>query len=371
MPARSEGLNLGDAYRRVYTAANYRLRTVSGGRWAGNCRPTDIGFLMTNLCNAKCVHCDIWKNKGRDDTPTLDQYKSTLNEMRSWLGPVHVFFSGGEALLRPHTPDVLGHAASIGLFAEILTHGYWDDQSRIEKAALANPSRITVSLDGIGEAHTLIRGRENFWEKTTRTLETLQRLRREKSLQYIIRLKTVLMRQNLHDVGNVAEYAAKNGMEVFYQAVEQNYNTPEDPRWFETSENWPTDASQAATAVRGLIELKKQGLPIRNSFHQLETMIPYFGNPDSMRVSVQQHTAHLKHPICAALTTIQVMPNGDVLTCYGMPPVGNIKETSIRRIWAERPKWWTGGCCLEKRMTPAEAETRGLVTLGASSTPVA
>ena len=366
MPVRSERLNMGDAYRRVYTAANYRLRTVSGGRWADNCRPTDIGFLMTNLCNAKCVHCDIWKNKGRDDTPTLEQYKATLSEMRSWLGPVHIFFSGGEALLRPHTPDVLAHAASIGLFAEILTHGiYWDDQSRIEKAALANPSRITVSLDGIGDAHTVIRGRENFWEKTTRTLETLKRLRTEKSLKYIIRLKTVVMRQNLHDVGNVAKFAAQNGMEVFYQAVEQNYNTPEDSRWFETSENWPTDTSQAVAAVRGLIDLKKQGLPIRNSFHQLETMIPYFGNPDTMRVSVQQHTAHLKHPICSALTTIQVMPNGDVLACYGMPAVGNIKETPIRQIWANRPQWWKGGCCLEKRMTPAEVENRGLVMIGA------
>ena len=366
MPAWFERPGLSGAYRRVYMAANYRLRTLWGGRWADRCRPTDIGFLMTNLCNAKCVHCDIWKNKGKDDTPTVDQYKATLNDIRSWLGPVHVFFSGGEALLRPYTPEVLAHAASIGLFAEILTHGYWDDQSRIEKAALANPSRITVSLDGIGEAHTLIRGRENFFEKTTRTLETLKRMRAEKALTYAIRLKTVVMRHNLHDVANVARYAQQNGMEVFYQAVEQNYNTPEDPRWFEHSENWPKDASQAASAVRGLIALKQQGLPIRNSFQQLETMIPYFLNPDAMRVSVQQHTAHLKHPVCAALTNIQVMPNGDVLACYGMPPVGNIRITPIREIWRNRPQWWRGGCCLESRLTPSEAETRGLVMIGST-----
>ncbi len=364
MSAQFKRFGMADAYRRVYTAVNYRLRTLSGGRWADHCRPTDIGFLMTNLCNAKCVHCDIWKNKGKDDTPSLDQYKATLNDMRSWLGPVNVFFSGGEALLRPDTPAVLAHAASIGLFAEILTHGYWDDQSRIEKAALANPSRITVSLDGIGDTHTLIRGRENFFEKTTRTLETLKRLRAEKSLSYVIRLKTVVMRQNLHDVANVAQFAARNGMEVFYQAVEQNYNTPEDTRWFEHSENWPADPSQAVSAVRGLIALKKKGLPISNSLQQLETMIPYFLNPDAMRVAVQQHTAHLKFNVCAALTNIQVMPNGDVLACYGMPPVGNIKTTPIRQIWRDRPQWWKGGCCLESRLTPAEAETRGLVTLG-------
>jgi MoaA/NifB/PqqE/SkfB family radical SAM enzyme len=345
---------------------NYRLRTFAGGRLAANCRPTDIGFMMTNLCNAKCVHCDIWKNKGRDDTPTPEQYKTVLSEMRSWLGPVHVFFSGGEALLRPYTIELAAHASAVGLYAEVLTHGYWPDQKPIEKLAMANPGRITVSLDGVGETHTIIRGRENFFEKTTRSLDTLKRIRAEKGLRFAIRLKTVIMEQNIHDVHNVAEYAAANGMEVFYQAVEQNYNTDEDPRWFEHSDNWPKDPSRAVAAVQRLIALKRNGLPIRNSYPQLETMIPYFLNPDSIRVSVQQHTAHLKYPVCAALTNIQIQPNGDVLACYGMPPIGNIRTTSIREIWRNRPQLWKGGCCLERRLSPAEAETRGLVLIGAT-----
>jgi MoaA/NifB/PqqE/SkfB family radical SAM enzyme len=364
MNVRSANPRWGEFRRRAYQAVNYRLRTFAGGLWADHCRPTDIGFLMTNLCNAKCVHCDIWKNKGKDDTPTVEQYKATLSEMREWLGPVHVFFSGGEALLRPYTPELLAHASSIGLYAEVLTHGYWDNQSRIEEVAKANPSRVTVSLDGIGETHTKIRGKEKFWEKTTRTLETLKRMRSELSLTYVVRLKCVVMEHNLHDVGNVARFAQEHGFEIFYQAVEQNYNTPDDPRWFETSENWPKDSQRAVNAVRGLIALKKEGLPIRNSNEQLEAMVPYFLNPDAMRVSVQQHTAHLKHPVCAALTNIQVMPNGDVLACYGMPPVGNIRNQSIKEIWANRPQWWKGGCCLEKRFSAAEAETRGLVSIG-------
>jgi MoaA/NifB/PqqE/SkfB family radical SAM enzyme len=363
MNGRSETSNKGELFRRAYLGFNYRLRTFAGGRWANHCRPTDIGFMMTNLCNAKCVHCDIWKNKGKDDTPTPDQYKTVLSDLRSWLGPVHIFFSGGEALLRPYTPDLLAHAAAVGLYGEILTHGYWDDQSRIEKVALANPGRVTVSLDGVGEAHTVIRGRENFFEKTSRTLETLRRVRTEKGFGFAIRLKTVIMRQNLHDVGNVAEFAASNDMEVFYQAVEQNYNTPEDARWFETSDNWPKNPDDAIAAVRGLIGLKRKGLPIRNSFEQLESMIPYFQNPDAMRIAVQSHTAHLKHPVCSALTNIQILPNGDVLACYGMPPVGNIKTTPIREIWAKRPTWWRGGCCMERRCSVAEKENLGLTTI--------
>ena len=352
-----------DLYRRAYLGINYRLRTFAGGRFADYCRPTDIGFMMTNLCNAKCVHCDIWKNKGKDDTPTPEQYKSVLSDLRSWLGPVLVFFSGGEALLRPYTPELLAYASSVGLYGEILTHGYWDDQSRIEKVALANPGRVTVSLDGVGDAHTMIRGREKFFEKTSRTLDTLRRVRTEKGFRFDIRLKTVIMRQNVHDVANVARFAADKGMEVFYQAVEQNYNTPEDPFWFRTSENWPDEPAKVIEAVRGLIALKRQGLPICNSYHQLEAMIPYFQNPDAMRVAIQSHTAHLRRPVCSASTNIQILPNGDVLACYSMPPVGNIKETPIREIWRNRPSWWRGGCCMERRCTSAEKEHLGLTTI--------
>jgi len=152
-------------------------------------------------------------------------------------------------------------------------------------------------------------------------------------------------------------------MEVFYQAVEQNYNTEEDPRWFEHSDNWPKNPSRAVAAVQRLIALKRNGLPIRNSYPQLETMIPYFLNPDTIRVSVQQHTAHLKYPVCAALTNIQVMPNGDVLACYGTPPIGNIRTTPIPEIWHNRPAWWRGGCCMERRCTTAEKEALGVTTV--------
>jgi MoaA/NifB/PqqE/SkfB family radical SAM enzyme len=75
-----------------------------------------------------------------------------------------------------------------------------------------------------------------------------------------------------------------------------------------------------------------------------------------MRVAMQSHTAHEHKPICSALTTIQLQPNGDVIACYGKPPVGNIKTTSIRQIWESRPRWWREGCCLNERCTTAEKE---------------
>ncbi|HEY3135543.1 MAG TPA: radical SAM protein [Blastocatellia bacterium] len=342
------------AYKRVYEGVNYRLRTLGGGRWASSCRPTSIGLMLSYRCNARCVHCDIWKNRGKEDSPSLEQWKTLLTDVRRWLGPVHVFISGGEALLKPYAIDVAAHGSSLGLFVEFLTHGYWDDQSKIEKLALTRPWRVTISLDGVGETHNLIRGREKFFEKTSASIETLKRVRRENRLGFEIRLKTVIMRQNLDGAGDVARYATQEGMHVFYQPIEQNYNTTEDSKWFEHSNTWPDDAEKAVGTVRQLIELKRGGFHIGNSYAQLEAMIPYFRNPDSLRIATQSHSAHESKTLCSALTMLQIEADGDVTVCTAMRPVGNIKTADIREIWENRPRWWEGDCCLEDRCTVAE-----------------
>lgn len=344
-------------YKRMYEAWNYRLRNVAGGRWATSCKPTSIVFLLTERCNARCLHCDIWKNTGKEDAPSVDLYKAVLKELREWLGPVQVTFSGGEALIKPYTVDLVSYGSSLGLFQEILTHGYWEDQTKIERLALARPWRVTISFDGIGETHTRVRGRDKFWERTFRTIETLKRMRKEHSLPYTILLKNVIMSHNLHDTLEVAKFAHSNeGMQVFYQPIEQNYNTPDDTKWYLHSENWPKDTAKAVATVKGLIGLKREGYPILNSFAQLEAMVPYFENPEASRVGIMSHSAHEKRRSCSALTQLQFQSNGDVTVCTGAPRVGNIKTQSIREIWKNRPHLWESGCCLERRCTTEELE---------------
>lgn len=349
---------IASVYRRTYETANYRLRSFARGRWARYCRPTSVAVLLTERCNARCVHCDIWKNRGREESPSVDRWKEVLEDVRRWLGPVQVTLTGGEALLRPSTPELVAHGTSLGLFIEVLTHGYWRDQTRIETLALSRPWRVTMSLDGLGETHSSIRGRAGFFEHTVMTLRTLERIRREQRLDFAILLKNVIMEHNLHDSCNIARFAQEHGIEVFYQPIEQNYNTLENPRWFESSENWPKDPSKAVAVVQDLIELKRGGLPIRNSYAQLRAMITYFCDPDASRVSTQSHTAHEGRQFCAALTHLQLQANGDVTNCAGRQPVGNIKTASIRRIWESRPQAWEGDCCLDSRCSDAEKHAR-------------
>jgi MoaA/NifB/PqqE/SkfB family radical SAM enzyme len=345
---------LGWAQWRLYEGINYRLRTAAGGRLADKCRPVSIIILLTENCNAKCVHCDIWKNRYKEDT-TKEHWMTVLTDLRQWLGKVHVTISGGEALIKPFTMDLVRHAHDLDLFLEILTHGYWEDQSKIERLALARPWKVTMSLDGMGDTHTKVRGRPNFWERSMRSFETLKRMRKENNLDFRIRLKNVIMSHNLTDTVELARFAAQDGVEIFYQAIEQNYNTPDDSQWFLHSENWPKDTDKAISNVRELIEMKRSGRShIANSIEQLEAMIPYFQNPDASRIAIQGHSAHERQQSCSALTTLQFQSNGDVTVCTGVPPVGNIRETPIREIWANRPHFWKQGCCLERRCSDAE-----------------
>jgi hypothetical protein len=176
------------------------------------------------------------------------------------------------------------------------------------------------------------------------------------------------MSHNLHDTVEVAKFANQEGMEVFYQAIEQNYNTPDDKDWYLHSENWPKDTDKAIANVEELIRLKQQGYRIANSLAQLAAMIPYFRDPDANRVAIMSHTAHEARRSCTAMTNLQIQANGDVIVCTGVPPVGNIKETGVRQIWEQRPRLWQGGCCLEKRCSAGElAHTVPAASLNAAA----
>ncbi len=336
---------LAAAWPRLHNAVQLRLPSIAGGRLSRFCRPASIIFLLTERCNARCLHCDIWKNTGRENTPSIEEWKQALRDLREWLGPVGLAFSGGEMFLYPHALDLVQYAVALGFRLETLTNGYLGDQAGAEKLALANPWRITLSLDGIGAVHSKIRGRDDFYERTIQTLHTLLRMRAERRLKYRIQLKTVVMEHNLNDLRDVARLATSEGVDVLYQPIEQNYNTPYDPFWFQTSANWPRDPSNAVSKIEELIQLKRAGERIANSEAHLTAMIRYFRDPGGLGMTTRAHLYGPK-PNCAALTTLQFQANGDVTVCSNRPPIGNIQQSPIRELWKQRSKVWIDGCCL-------------------------
>lgn len=330
---------------RIKQVADRYIARFNDGRWAHHVRPSSVALLLTMHCNARCVHCDIWESSALDDSLSREQWLQLLTDLASWLGPVHVMLTGGEALLKPFIPELIAHGSSLGLQIELLTNGYRCESELLERIALARPWRVTLSVDGVGSAHDRIRGREDFWQRTGSSIDTLVRLRRERRLKFAILLKCVVMHHNLADIGNVARYARENGVEVHYQPIERNYGAPDDLLWFEHSPNWPDDVDRAVAAVEELISLKRDGYPIANSIEQLEVMIPYFRDPASLQRQVRAHIAHEKRPLCAAVSMLEIKPNGDIVICNKCAPIGNVTKGAISDLWKERPRWWQGASC--------------------------
>ncbi len=340
---------------RLHAALQYRLRSVLGGRLADFCRPAVVSVWMTDHCTAKCLHCDIWKNTDRENRLPLENWKSFLSDLREWLGPIHMTFTGGEALMNPDTPEVVAHAVQQGLIVEVLTHGYWEDQKKIERLALARPWKVTLSMDGIGDKHTEIRGRPKFWERTSRSIDTLLRIRSEHNTGLIIRLKHVLMSHNIGEALKIAEYGNRDGMEVCFQPISQNYNQEEDPEWFRRpGSNFPADVQPVIALIRDIIERRNQGWHISNTVTELEGMIRYFEDPDSLRTAAGGHRLHETKKYCEALTHLQIMPDGSVQDCTHNTASGNLRTARIRDIWEQRNPVWRSGCCLDKRLTNHE-----------------
>ena len=87
-------MTIGEFRSRANAAVGYRLRDFASGALAHYCRPSSIVLMLTERCNARCVHCDIWKNKGGEATPAVGHWKQLLSDLASWLGPVHLALSG-------------------------------------------------------------------------------------------------------------------------------------------------------------------------------------------------------------------------------------------------------------------------------------
>jgi len=209
----------------------------------------------------------------------------------------------------------------------------------MERLALARPGRITISLTHRRDAQPRARPARVLGEDPAEP-HPAQEAAAEQNLAYASGSRPSSCR-TISTTSRTSRGSRRQRMEVFYQPIEQNYNTKEDSRWWERTGNWPQDPARAVAAVEELIRLKREGLPIVNSVTQLEVMLPYFRNPDAMRLAVQSHTAHERSrsvPRWVCCTPGQRRRHH----LHRRPAVGNIKTTPIREIWKSARATGTG-----------------------------
>ncbi len=137
-------------------------------------KPTLLNLMVNDVCNSRCQMCLIWKNK-KDKEFSPDELTGILsNTLFSELQYVGV--SGGEPTLRADLPEIFEAICKKEpkiLGTGIITNGIIEEvvKRRVLKSAEVCksydvPFNIMISLDGIGEIHDLVRGRENNFKSS-------------------------------------------------------------------------------------------------------------------------------------------------------------------------------------------------------------
>lgn len=148
-------------------------------------RPEVLNFQVNDICNARCVMCNIWKNKKGPELSPAEF--ATLLRDQYFQDVKHVGITGGEPTLRSDLPEfyraLLDTLPSLN-GASFISNGFKSTEaitaySSVNQAYLARGKSFSgmISVDGVGAVHDLVRGRTGSFAHATTTLLGLQAAR--------------------------------------------------------------------------------------------------------------------------------------------------------------------------------------------------
>ncbi|HIH43799.1 MAG TPA: radical SAM protein [Candidatus Methanoperedenaceae archaeon] len=173
---------------------------------------------LTQECNLDCRHCYITKKEG-DMTPgTFERAVRGFEDM----GGIKLMLTGGEPLLHPDLPELLGILDSTRLHKVVLTNGTLID-AETARLLSGHVHEVQVSIDGI-RTHDMLRGKGTF-ERAMLGIRNL------KNAGVSVSIATMIHPHNISELGGIEKLcrdigAVQWGVDVPYEEGDLK-NNPE------------------------------------------------------------------------------------------------------------------------------------------------
>lgn len=318
-------------------------------------RPSEVWLKLTERCNCRCVMCEIWKhNPDADGELSTEEWKEVLLGLRRWLGKKHIWFTGGEPFLRKDCVELIRYGSSIGLSIGVITNGILLKPDKMPLLIDAGLKEYHVSIDSMTpEIHDILRGIPGAQKRATENVLALRQALDASGKQMKTVLKTIIAGNNAKEILPLVEWAGENRFnEIKFQPLESNLEGRDDPYWFETSPYWPKEkqVDEITTVIDELIKKKQNesGTQIHNTIPMLEDMERYFLDPVPYFEKVKGHNlASKRKSICrSGLGWMEILSRGGLRFCRHMPPQGDVKQTTPKNLWRNRPKCWRNPAAL-------------------------
>jgi radical SAM protein with 4Fe4S-binding SPASM domain len=280
--------------------------------------PLNVSLELTLKCNIRCLHCYNFDRDtagpacgpGDGASPSPEQSPElsreeifrVMGELRA-AGTLFLSLTGGEVLSSPHLFPVLDRARELNLAVQMLSNGTLLRPGVAARlASYRNLLGVSISVYGatpeVHDAITQIRG---SWR---RTLDGAERLRAQ---GVAVRLKLIVMRPNVHEVGAMRALCDVRGF----------------PFLLDLTVTARHDGTRGSLAMR-ITEAELTAL-YRGPLSDLI--------PDGSRV-----VDEAAFPCNCARGNAAISARGDVFPCVSVPwAAGNVRQRPFGEIWRDSP----------------------------------
>ncbi len=163
--------------------------------------PLAVTWNLTNICNLKCLHCYQEANSTKvPNEVTTSEIFSILRQLADY-GVIGMLYGGGEPLMLKDIYKILRYTINLGLFANLSTNATLITEKVARKLKATGLTRLSISLDGIGEAHDKMRGKAGTFEKTVNGIKHV------KAIGFEVGIAVTLTKYNLDQISDIVEFA--------------------------------------------------------------------------------------------------------------------------------------------------------------------
>ena len=290
-------------------------------------RPVYVKIKLFYGCNLRCEMCNHWRDT-REPPLSIARFKEILAELAG-LGCQKVHFSGGEPLLRPQLPELVGLASDLGMRVTLTTNGTLLDKPTAKRLVEAGLRGVNVSIDSpVRKVHDQVRGVDGAFKGACRAVGYFHRYAHKGKLT--IRTNTVVSRSTFRSLAGLPDLAAKLGVDAInlipvddhcgehlslHRSHIEEYNAQIAPQ-----------IAERALAL-GLIADEVEAYPYGRSD----------GDYKRARRGLYAFGWYDRHPCFAPWTHSLIDFNGLVYVCCmtreQIAPLGDLKTASFFDIW--------------------------------------
>jgi len=139
-------------------------------------QPYLVYFSVTYRCNAKCITCLRWQNDSQHEELSFAECKEAILQLRSWIGPCSISFTGGEPFVKEDFCELLKFSNSLNICTTVSTNGIVFEQGSFDKIVKTGVDSLIFSLNSTDcTIHDYYKGQNGLHQKIVEAIQYIKK----------------------------------------------------------------------------------------------------------------------------------------------------------------------------------------------------